>query len=251
MSFGDIILDGKFEGEAENKVEDKKRPVNHVFFVMDHSGSMSSMKKQAIDGFNEHVQVLKAAKDQTNLVTLIDFNQWVKVRFKNMPVQKVEEITDYHTEGLTALLDAIGRATEIITQETKVLDMDLNEEALLIIISDGYENTSKKYDYEKIKSIKGELEDTKKKVMFSFIGCDEKFLTERILKDMGFSAGNTMSFTAGANGYRLSSQHVNSSLYKYTASRSVGINTEEMLTKGGFFDNQTESKTNEENTEQD
>jgi len=75
----------------------KQRVFNLI--ILDESGSMSSIEKQAIDGVNETVQTIRAAHkkhpEQEHLVSLVSFNSdEVKTIYDKVEAERVEELTD-------------------------------------------------------------------------------------------------------------------------------------------------------------
>ena len=65
--------------------------------IIDESGSMQSIKKQAIDSVNETIQTICSAQkkheDQEHYVSLVTFNDDVKTVHDCVPVSEVTELT--------------------------------------------------------------------------------------------------------------------------------------------------------------
>ncbi len=82
--------------------------------ILDESGSMSSIKKEAIDSVNETVQTIcraqKKHEDQEHFVTLVTFNDDVKTVYECVKAEEVRELTaeTYQPNCCTALYDAMG-----------------------------------------------------------------------------------------------------------------------------------------------
>lgn len=117
----------------------------HIIVVLDESGSMEVISSNVVSGFNEFLQFQKKIQDSSRL-TLIKFSETVKVLFENIPLSDVPELSDenYCPDGTTALNDAIGKAVNIDPTNTKTL---------VVIITDGFENSSSTYkerDIEKL-----------------------------------------------------------------------------------------------------
>ena len=172
----------------------KQRVFNLI--ILDESGSMSSIERQAIDGVNETVQTIRAAQkkheEQEHYVTLVTFNSdSVKTVYDNVEAEKVEELTDrqYQPACATPLYDAMGNALNGLRK--KVADDDA---VLVTVITDGYENASCEYDG---KAIKGLVESLKKKGwVFTYIGANQD--VEAVAAAMSIT--NTLSFSADAQG---------------------------------------------------
>ena len=133
----------------------------HLIAIIDESGSMYELKKDTIGGFNSLIEKQKAEKDNDTSVSVVFFNSEVKEICKNKKIGDVKLLKDkdYVPGGCTALLDAIG-----ITL-SKDYEVENDTKTLVVIMTDGYENSSKEYSYDTIKKIINE----KKKDGYEFI----------------------------------------------------------------------------------
>ena len=121
--------------------------INHkldVIFVLDKSGSMSNNTDETISNFNEYLEKEKNNKYETFVTTML-FNQTNHFLHKALPVHNIKPLTkkDYYAQGCTALYDALGDAIHYM--ENKKTD-----KVLFVIITDGYENASVKYNQKTI-----------------------------------------------------------------------------------------------------
>ena len=117
--------------------------------ILDKSGSMSSIARQAIDGVNETIGSIRSAQennpDQKHMVTLVAFcGCEMKVIYDNVPVAEAKTLTDkdYRPCCMTPLYDAVGST---ITRIHSLKSSDDNSLALVTIITDGYENASREF----------------------------------------------------------------------------------------------------------
>ena len=172
----------------------KQRVFNLI--ILDESGSMSSIEKQAIDGVNETVQTIRAAQkkheDQEHFLTLVSFNSdSVKTIYDNVEAEKVEELThkQYQPSCCTPLYDAMGNALTKLRKN--VAD---NDAVLVTVITDGYENASREYDGKAIKSLVESLKS--KGWLFTYIGANQD--VEAVAATISIT--NTLSFSADAEG---------------------------------------------------
>lgn len=172
----------------------KQRLFNLI--ILDESGSMSSIEKQAIDGVNETVQTIRAAQkkheDQEHFLTLVSFNSdSVKTIYDNVEAEKVEELThkQYQPSCCTPLYDAMGNA---LTKLSK--NVAENDAVLVTVITDGYENASREYDGKAIKSLVESLKS--KGWLFTYIGANQD--VEEVAATISIT--NTLSFSADAEG---------------------------------------------------
>ncbi len=172
----------------------KQRVFNLI--ILDESGSMSSIKKEAIDGVNETVQTIIAAQkkheDQEHYVTLVAFNSdEIKTIYDKANADRIEELSDrqYQPSCATPLYDAMGNAL------TKLKKSVAEDDAVLVtIITDGYENASREYNGASIKAL---VESLKAKGwIFTYIGANQD--VEKVASTISIT--NTLSFSANPEG---------------------------------------------------
>lgn len=165
----------------------KRRIFNLI--ILDESGSMQSIKKEAVDSVNETVQTIRAAErknaDQEHFVSLVTFNDNVKTVYDCVPAVEVKELTseDYCPDCCTALYDAMGLSLNIL--RPKVTE---NDRILVTVVTDGYENASKEYDGKAIKALIDELKG--KGWVFAYIGANQD--VEQVAATIAIT--NTMTF---------------------------------------------------------
>ena len=164
--------------------------------ILDESGSMESIKQQAITGVNETIQTIRNAQkqheEQEHYVSLVSFNSSsVKNIYDCKQANQVEELTDrlYIPDCCAPLYDAMGlslnKLRKSITEEDKVL---------VTIITDGYENASQEYSGEAIKALVDSLRS--KGWVFTYIGANQD--VEKVAATI--SVTNVMSFQTSVEG---------------------------------------------------
>ena len=118
-----------------------------IIFIMDRSGSMTGFSEDTIGGFNSFIEKEKE-KDITTYVTTILFDNDYEILYERKEINKVEKLTEkeYWPRGSTALLDAIGKT--ITSFERKI-----DGKALVVIMTDGYENASVEFSKKQIKEM--------------------------------------------------------------------------------------------------
>lgn len=126
--------------------------MTELVFILDRSGSMSGLERDTIGGFNSMID--KQRKEQGNaLVSTVLFNNYSEVIHDRVPLENVPRMTEeeYFVRGCTALLDAVGGAIHHIGNIHKYArEEDVPEKTLFIITTDGMENASQRYTYEKV-----------------------------------------------------------------------------------------------------
>ena len=159
--------------------------------IIDESGSMQSIKKEAIDSVNETIQTIRSAQkkheEQEHFVSLVTFNDDVKTVHDCVPVSEVTELTSetYQPACCTALYDAMGLSVNALRK--KVADVD---KVLVTVVTDGYENASKEYSGKAIKALVDELKA--KGWVFAYIGANQD--VEAVAASISIT--NTMNFEA-------------------------------------------------------
>lgn len=160
--------------EKKNDTPIKTQVYNLV--ILDKSGSMESIRKEAIDGYNETLGSIRAAQlkhldTQDHFVSLAAFcDCGIDMIYDKTPIKDAEKLTweKYDPCCCTPLFDAIGKTVKKIKKDTK----DVEDAAVLVtIITDGYENSSKEWTGPMVKKLIDEWKE--EGWMFSFIGAGE------------------------------------------------------------------------------
>lgn len=150
-----------------------RKGLTEIVFILDRSGSMSGLEADTIGGFNSMIAKQKKEDGEAYVSTVL-FDDQCEVLHDRVPMDKVPVMTgkEYYVRGCTALLDAVGEAILHIANVHKYArDEDRPEKTLFVITTDGMENASKRYSYEKVQAmIKKEQE--KYGWEFIFIGAN-------------------------------------------------------------------------------
>lgn len=145
-----------------------RKGLTEVVFILDRSGSMSGLEADTIGGYNSMLSKQKKEEGEAIISTVL-FDDQAEILHDRKNLDQVEQITDkdYYVRGCTALLDAVGGAIHHIGKVQKEMPEDEKpEKTLFIITTDGMENASKQYSYDKVKKM---VEKKKKKHHWEFI----------------------------------------------------------------------------------
>ena len=190
--------------------------------IIDESGSMQSIKKEAIDSVNETIQTIRSAQkkheEQEHYVSLITFNDNVKTIYDCVQVSEVTELTSetYQPACCTALYDAMGLSVNVLRK--KVAEVD---KVLVTVVTDGYENASKEYSGKAIKALVDELKA--KGWVFAYIGANQD--VEAVAASISIT--NTMNFEATCVGTTVMSEKLGRSRSRWFDKIAHGLSSPE------------------------
>lgn len=147
--------------------------------ILDKSGSMESIRKEAIDGYNETLGTIRAAQlkhldTQEHFVSLAAFcGCGIEMIYDKTPIKDADKLTPEKYEPCcnTPLFDAIGSSIKRLKHDIKNIE---DAAVLVTIITDGYENSSKEWTGPAIKKLVDECKQDG--WMFAFIGAGEDIL---------------------------------------------------------------------------
>ena len=150
-----------------------RKGLTELVFILDRSGSMGGMESDVIGGFNSVIERQRNLEGEV-LVSTILFDNETEILHDREDIDFVEPLTEdeYYTRGSTALLDAVGGAIKHISRIHKYArEEDRPEHVMFFINTDGYENSSRKYSYDKIKTMI-DIEKEKYDWEFVFMGAN-------------------------------------------------------------------------------
>ena len=145
-----------------------RKNLTEIVFILDRSGSMAGLEGDTIGGFNAMIEKQKTEPGEAYVSTVL-FDNVSEVIHDRIDIRRIEPLTrnQYYVRGSTALLDAVGGAIHHIGNVHKYArEEDRPEKTLFVITTDGMENASRKYSYEKVRSM---IERQKEKYGWEFI----------------------------------------------------------------------------------
>jgi hypothetical protein len=189
------------------------RRIARVAIVLDRSGSMEACRDATIGGFNEYIASIRQTVEREELptrVTLTTFNGEVEVHYVDAPAGRLKPLTrrTYVPDGTTAMLDAVGETIERLQEsdsDQDVEDLPLSRGGrggrgvrgpvshLVCVISDGYENASRRYTYPDLAERIQQLTATGSWT-FTYLGSNQDL--SRISHDLHIPAGNVAAYAA-------------------------------------------------------
>ncbi len=179
-----------------------KKGLTEIVFILDRSGSMSGLEADTIGGYNSMLDKQKKEEGDA-LISTVLFDDRTEILHDRKELDKVEKITDkeYYVRGCTALLDAVGGAIHHISRiQKETPEEERPEKTLFIITTDGMENASKKYSYDKVKKM---VEKKKKKQHWEFVFLGANIDAVEVAGRFGVSANRAVRYECDSAGTAL------------------------------------------------
>ena len=176
-----------------------KKGLTEIVFILDRSGSMSGLEKDTIGGFNSLMERQKKEDGEAYISTVL-FDNEAQVLHDRVPLDRVRPMTEkeYYVGGCTALLDAVGGAIHHIGNVHKYArEEDRPEKTLFVITTDGQENASHRYNYEKVKQM---VERQKERFGWEFLFLGANIDAAKEAGRFGIRADRTANFVCDAQG---------------------------------------------------
>lgn len=193
-----------------------KKGLTKIIFVIDRSGSMQSVAKDMIGGFNQFINTQKENKVGECRVSFYQFDDIYEEVYKNLLVENVQDLDNktYIPRNSTALLDAVGMTINNVSDELNVLsEEEKPEKVLVVILTDGEENSSQMFSIEQVRQLI--TEKTLANWEFVYIGANQD--TWSVANSMGIAASNSISYVSSGKNTKLS----NESLWGGLADKAV------------------------------
>ena len=198
-----------------------KKNLTELVFILDRSGSMAGLVDDTIGGFNAMIQKQKGEAGEAYVSTVL-FDNHTEVIHDRLDIRKVQLMTrkEYYVRGCTALLDALGETIHrIATIHKYAREEDCPEKTLFIITTDGKENASKHYSYDKVKQMV-EKEKSKYGWEFLFLGANIDALD--VAGRMGISADRAANYHSDEEGTALNYSVLSDAVAAVRCSRPLG-----------------------------
>lgn len=195
---------------ANDRTNDNSTSKIYNLIILDESGSMSHIRREALSGVNETLQTIRRAQKENpsdnQMVTFVTFTSrqrgsGVRTLIRNERIENVNDIAEdqYNPGGCTPLYDAMG----ISITELKEVAKD-GDNVIVTVITDGYENSSCQYSGLMIKELVDFL--SAQGWAFTYIGANQDSITEA--GRLGIRS--TMDFEASSAGSSMMWEKMNS-----------------------------------------
>lgn len=195
---------------------------------------MGSCRDATIAGFNEFVQGQCAATGAGEAyLSLIKFDApHIKTVYEKVNVKEVPPLSHvtYTPNGGTNLMDAIGTTLNRINQLLSAHAQADRPGVLVVIITDGHENSSREFSGEQIKVMVKAAEAAD--YSFTFLGANVDAFS--MGNTFGMNAANTVNYSTASMGATMSV--LNEATVRVRAAKSAGVSTADIYSKGLYSD---------------
>ena len=195
--------------------------MTELVFILDRSGSMSGMEQDTVGGFNSMIRKQKQ-QEGAALVSTVLFNNHCTVLHDRVPLERVQPMTEneYCACGTTALLDAVGGAIKHIGMVHKYArPEDRPEKTLFVITTDGLENASRKYTYDRVRKM---IEHEKTEYGWEFLFLGANIDAAREAERFGIEADRAADYHCDKAGMALNYEAISDVVTDVRACRPVG-----------------------------
>jgi hypothetical protein len=172
--------------------------LTEIIFLLDRSGSMGGLESDTIGGFNSFIENQRKLEGKT-LVTAVLFDDQYEVIWNGAESEKVRlTAEEYYVRGCTALLDAVGKTIlDVGYRLSKTNKEDLPGKVIFVITTDGFENASREFTYEKVKEL---IKHQQEKYSWEFIFLGANIDAVREAYNLGIHSQNAFNFEASEAG---------------------------------------------------
>lgn len=189
-----------------------------IIFVLDRSGSMSTIKIDTEGGFNTFIEEQKKAAGEVK-VSLYQFDDKYETVYEGKPIKDVPAL-NLVPRNWTALLDAMGKTINNVgARLADTPEEQRPAKVIVVFMTDGGENASKEYTRDSVmKKIKHQEEVYNWN--FVFIGANQDAIATAA--SVGINAKNAMTYTGNALGTTFAYSSLSSSVLRTRSAVSAG-----------------------------
>ncbi len=201
-----------------------------IVFILDKSGSMSGLEEDTIGGYNSMLEKQQKEEGEA-IITTVLFDHDYEIIHDRANIKGIKPITEkeYFVGGCTALLDAVGITINKIINATRNTKKEYKaDKVMFVIITDGMENSSREYSYEKIKAI---IEKQKEKYKWEFVFLGANIDAVSTASKLGIKEDRATNYKADSEGVQLNYNVVSDLIVQVRSSKEVSNNWKERIDK--------------------
>ena len=205
-----------------------RKNLTEIVFILDRSGSMAGLEDDTIGGFNSMIEKQKQEQGDAYVSTIL-FDNDCEVVHDRVDIRKVPPMTrkKYYVRGCTALLDAVGKAIHHIGNVHKYArEEDRPEKTLFIITTDGMENASREYSYDRVRRM---IEHEKEKYGWEFLFLGANIDAAREAARFGISEDRAANYHAACEGTAVVYEAMSEAVCSVRACRPVSADWKRLV----------------------
>jgi hypothetical protein len=205
--------------------------LTHLYFLLDRSGSMQSIREDTVGGFDAFIAEQREQPGEC-LVTLAQFDDQYELVYADRPIQEVPGLV-LQPRGTTALLDAIGRlVTDAGAGLAALPEAERPGTIIVGIMTDGHENASKEWTHAAIKDLIQQQTQTYA-WEFLYMGADQDAI--EVGTGLGVPAARSVTYSRASAGVAMAS--TSAMVGRLRAARASGVSTADI----GYSDEEREA----------
>lgn len=196
----------------------------YIGLVRDHSGSMHSLRYEAMDDYNKTLSGVRSSLtvDHTAYISVVECGHKSSASAKLVEaitsLREVKNITDYTVQGRgTPLWDSVGLIIENL-EKIPVVESD-NTAFLVMVTTDGEENASQNWTAASIQKKMQQLQATDRWTFVFRVPVGYK----RNLVSMGIADGNIMEWDQTEKDLLRAGEQTVTGIQNYFSERSRGV----------------------------
>ena len=205
-----------------------RKNLTEIVFILDRSGSMAGLEDDTIGGFNAMIEKQKGEPGEA-FISTVQFDHESVVIHDRVDVQHIKPMSrrEYEVRGCTALLDAVGGAIHHIGNVHKYArEEDRPEKTLFVITTDGMENASRKYSYEKLRAM---IDRQKEKYGWEFLFLGANIDAAKEAARFGINADHAANYHADSIGTAVIYEAVNEAVCCARANRPMSASWKQQV----------------------
>jgi uncharacterized protein YegL len=196
-----------------------KENFTSINVIIDASGSMAHLSHDTMGNFNSFLKEQKEFPGEA-VFTLCTFNTDYHLTHDFVKIASVPDLDSksYVPQGGTALLDAVGTTIDSVGRKLAALpEEERPSKVIFLIITDGHENSSRRYSAEQIKSM---VEHQKNVYSWEFVFMGANIDAIATGTNLGISMQNTLNYDATSVGTQELYKSISSNMNAYRSSTS-------------------------------
>ena len=205
-----------------------KKDLTELVFILDRSGSMSGLESDTIGGYNAMLEKQKKEPGEAVITTVL-FDDSYEMLHDRINLRGIAPITDkeYYVRGSTALLDAVGKTINKIGNAQKhTAEEERAEHVLFVITTDGMENASREFNYEKVRRM---IEHQKNKYGWEFLFLGANIDAVAAAESFGINRDRATNYNADSEGTLLNYEVISETVSCMRASRPISDNWKDRI----------------------